>query len=124
MMSNFQKFRNAAIIPFCATFLIVPASFAHTHPVSMAPSSDSTVEAPASIVMHFSGDMEPKFSSITVSNATGHVVNVAASSVASDDKKLMSVALPTLPPGTYTVDWVAVSVDTHRSQGEYKFTVK
>jgi methionine-rich copper-binding protein CopC len=36
----------------------------------------------------------------------------------------MSVALPKLPPGVYTVNWVAVSVDTHRSQGEYKFTVK
>lgn len=123
-MSNFQKFRNAAIIPFCAAFLIIPASFAHTHPVSMTPTSDSTVDAPASIVMHFTGDMEPKFSSITVSNATGHVVNAEASAVASGDKKLMSVTLPKLPPGVYTVDWVAVSVDTHRSQGEYKFTVK
>lgn len=124
MISNFQKFRSAAVVLFCAVFLIIPAAFAHTHPVSMTPAPDSTVEAPASVVMHFSGDMEPKFSSITVSNASGHVVNVEASSVASDDKKLMSVTLPKLAPGVYTVNWVAVSVDTHRSEGEYKFTVK
>jgi len=36
----------------------------------------------------------------------------------------MMVPVPTLAPGVYTVNWVGVSVDTHRSQGEYKFTVK
>jgi len=124
MISNFQKLLSTAVILCCVVFLIIPAAFAHTHPLSMTPAPDSTVETPSSIVMHFSGDMEPKFSSITVRNASGHVVNGEASSVASDDRKRMSVALPKLPPGVYTVNWVAVSVDTHRSQGEYKFTVK
>ncbi len=124
MICSFYKFRNLAIILPCAAFLIIPTAFAHTHPVSMAPTSDATVEAPASIVMHFSGDLEPKFSSITVSDATGHVVQTVQSIVDPKDAKLMSLALPTLPAGIYTVSWVAVSIDSHRMQGEYKFTIK
>ena len=28
-----------------------------------------------------------------------------------------------LPPGVYTVNWHAVSVDTHHTQGSFNFTV-
>ena len=59
----------------------------------------------------------------TVSDASGHVVNKDASVVGADALSI-TVAMPTLPAGVYTVNWVAVSVDSHRSQGEYKFTVK
>jgi copper resistance protein C len=100
-----------------------PAVFAHTAPVSMMPAADATVAYPQSIMIHFSGALEPKFSSITVTNVGGHVVNKEPS-VVSSDNKVMTVALPALEPGIYTVHWVGVSVDTHRSQGDYKFTVK
>jgi methionine-rich copper-binding protein CopC len=106
------------------TLVIAPFAFAHSHPVSMAPDTNATVDAPASVVMHFSGPLEPKFSSITVSNATGHVVHTTSSVVAPDDAKLMTLTLPKLPAGVYTVDWVAVSTDTHRMTGTYTFTIK
>ena len=110
---------------FCALLFLrtVGVVFAHTAPVSMMPAADATVDSPASIMIHFSGALEPKFSTITVTNAEGHVVN-KEQSVISDENKVMTVALPALPPGVYTVHWVAVSVDTHRSQGDYKLTVK
>jgi copper resistance protein C len=107
-----------------ALLLAVPAVFAHTSPVTMTPAADSTVTAPESVTIHFSGALEPKFSLITVTNASGHVVNKEASVVGGADGKVMTVALPKLPPGVYTVHWVGVSTDTHRSQGDYKFTVK
>lgn len=103
--------------------LAVPAAFAHTHPVDMMPAANATVSAPASIMIHFSEAMEPKFSSMTLSNAAGKVVNTEPS-VVSPDAKMMTLPLPKLEPGVYTVDWVAVAVDTHRSQGQYKFTVQ
>ena len=31
--------------------------------------------------------------------------------------------LPKLTPGTYTVNWHVTSVDTHKTEGNYKFTV-
>lgn len=106
-----------------ALLLAAPAAFAHTHPAAMMPAADSTGSSPSAVMIHFSGAIEPKFSHITVTDATGHVVNKEASAVASDAMS-MSVVMPTLPAGVYTVNWVAVSVDSHRSQGEYKFTVK
>ncbi|WP_213803586.1 copper resistance protein CopC [Granulicella sp. dw_53] len=112
----------AAIVVF-ALFLAVPSAFAHTHPEAMMPAADSTVTSPSVVMMHFSGAIEPKFSHLTVTDATGHVVNKDSSAVGGDAKS-MTLAMPTLHPGVYIVNWVAVSVDSHRSQGEYKFTVK
>lgn len=102
---------------------VVPAALAHTAPVTMTPAADSIVSAPDRVVIHFSGALEPKFSLITVTNASGHVVNKEPSAVGTDTKE-MAVPLPALMPGVYTVHWVGVSTDTHRSQGDYKFTVK
>jgi methionine-rich copper-binding protein CopC len=118
----FRSLRKATSFAAAALLLaLAPAAFAHTHPEKMSPAADASVAAPASVTIEFSGDLEPKFSSITVVNATGHVVNTDPSKA---DAKTMTVALPPLPAGIYTVDWTAVSVDSHRSKGEYKFTVK
>jgi methionine-rich copper-binding protein CopC len=114
-----------ALALFALTLLVatVPAAFAHTHPVMMMPTENETVSSPEMVMMHFSEAVEPRFSQITVSDASGHVVNKEAS-VVSSDAKMISVALPKLAAGVYTVNWVAVAVDSHRSQGDYKFTVK
>jgi copper resistance protein C len=104
-------------------FATSPALFAHTSPVTMTPAADAIVSAPDSVTINFTGALEPKFSMITVTDASGHVVNKEASVIGADIKT-MKVALPPLKPGVYTVHWVGVSTDTHRSQGDYKFTVK
>jgi copper resistance protein C len=119
-----RKKSIASFLFFLLLAASAPLAFAHSHPVSMDPAANATASAPDKVTMHFSGDLEPKFSSITVSNETGHVVNKDASVVSSSDLKLMTVALPPLPAGVYTVHWVAVSVDSHRTDGEYNFTVK
>lgn len=125
-LTRFCRFGRHSItrVLFVAVLLAtVPTVLAHTAPVNMTPAADSTVSAPASVTIKFSGALESKFSSISVTNAEGHVVNKDASAVGGGTK-VMTVALPPLPPGVYTVHWVGVSTDTHRSQGDYKFTVK
>lgn len=106
-----------------AVLIAAPLAWAHTHPEKMEPAADSTVASPAAVTIHFSGDLEPKFSSITITDAGGHVANKQPATVGPDPKTMM-VPLPALTPGIYTVTWVGVSLDTHRSQGDYKFTVK
>jgi methionine-rich copper-binding protein CopC len=128
MLRRFMLPRSSkpfALLALClfALLLAAPSLFAHTHPMMMMPAADSTGASPASVMIHFSAAVEPKFSLVTVTDATGHVVNKDASVVAGDAKSI-SLAMPTLAPGVYIVNWVAVSVDSHRSQGEYKFTVK
>lgn len=116
--------RRLLLIPILlTTAMLVPAAFAHTSPVTMTPTADSTVSSPQNVTIKFSGALEPKFSKITVTDAKGQVVNKESSTVGADTK-VMTVALPPLAPGVYTVHWVGVSTDTHRSQGAYKFTVK
>jgi methionine-rich copper-binding protein CopC len=39
------------------------------------------------------------------------------------DKLLLRVSLQDLPPGAYTVQWRAVSIDTHVTQGQFVFRV-
>jgi methionine-rich copper-binding protein CopC len=113
-----------ALSVFVLTLLLaVPAAFAHTHPTEMMPAADSTVSAPTNVMIHFSEALEPKFSMITLTDANGRVINKEPS-VVSPDAKMMTLPLPKLNPGVYTVNWVGVAVDTHRSTGDYKFTVK
>jgi copper resistance protein C len=106
-----------------ALLIAVPVAFAHTHPEEMMPAPNTTVHAPANVTIHFNGALEPKFSKITLADAAGHMVSKDPSVVGADTKT-MTLPLPALDPGIYTVNWVGVSVDTHREQGNYKFTVK
>lgn len=79
---------------------------------------------PKQVSIEFDDALEPAFSSLHVTDAAGQSVTSAKSSVDTSDKKRMSVALQTLKPGAYTVSWVAVAADGHRTQGRYTFTVK
>ena len=116
--------KRIAYVLFAAVLAInLPMSFAHTELVSATPSANSTVSAPKNVTIKFSGALEAKFSKITVTDASGQPAAKEASTVGAD-AKVMSLPLPALAPGVYTVHWVAVSTDSHRSQGEYKFTVK
>ncbi len=38
--------------------------------------------------------------------------------------KVVSVAVPPLPPGSYKVMWSVVARDGHPTTGEYTFTIK
>ncbi len=98
---------------------------AHAHPTTEAPAPNATVAAPAqSVAIDFDDTLEPTFSSIAVTDAAGKAVTTAKSSVDASNRKHMSVALDASKPGVYTVAWVAVASDGHRTHGQYTFTVK
>jgi methionine-rich copper-binding protein CopC len=125
MNFNAQPPRTASVslVVVLVTLLAVPAAFAHAHPVAMLPAPDQTVPSPDVVKISFSEAVEPKFSKISVMDAAGHGVNKEVSMVGADAKTI-SVALPKLAAGVYTVNWIAVAVDSHREQGSYKFSVK
>jgi copper resistance protein C len=102
----------------------IPPAFAHAHPKTMTPAPDSTGPAPSKISITFSEPVEPKFSSIALTNTEGKSVDPASSAPVPGDPTTMTLAVPSLPAGTYVVHWVNVSVDGHRLQGSYKFTVR
>ncbi len=100
-------------------------AFAHAHPKHMAPAANATVPASTNeVAIDFDEGLEPAFSSIAVTGADGKSVMHAKSRVDPANDKHMSVVLDPLTPGVYTVAWVAIALDGHRTQGRYTFTVK
>ena len=71
--------------------------------------------------------MEPAFTTIVVTDAAGRRVDdggaPAVPATPDGDASRLAVGLRRLGPGTYTVEWHATSVDTHRTQGRFTFTV-
>ena len=72
------------------------------------------------VTIWFSEPLEPDFSEIQVLNTQGDQVDSGNSEILAEDPMAMSVSLPTLPDGTYTVAWRNVStVDGHSLRGSY-----
>jgi methionine-rich copper-binding protein CopC len=110
-----------------AALLIAACQLAHAHayPTHQAPRAGSTVPASQKdVAIDFDDGLEPAFSSITVTDAQGNAVTRGKAVVDPSNRKHMSVALSPLTPGVFTVAWVAVADDGHRTQGHYTFTVK
>jgi methionine-rich copper-binding protein CopC len=99
-------------------------TFAHAWLQSAMPAVDSTVmTTPSELTITFTGAIEPRFSTIEVTDASAQRVDDAQPHLAGGDPVHLSVGLRNIMPGTYTVAWHATSVDTHQTDGIYRFTV-
>jgi methionine-rich copper-binding protein CopC len=111
--------------------LIAPAGFAvatqaqaHAFLRRADPAVGSTVPAaPAMVKCDFTEALEPSFSKLEVQDADGKRIDAGDMHLAPGDAKQMIIGLNKVGPGTYTVIWHAVSVDTHRTEGHFSFTV-
>jgi copper resistance protein C len=119
-----RTLRTAAFIGGLALALSGQA-FAHAMLNKASPSAGSTVAAPTEIRLDFTEALEPSFSSIALTTKDGKPVAGAKAVPDPDDDKVL-VLTPTAPlaAGGYHVAWTVVSVDTHRTQGNFDFTVK
>jgi len=120
-MKNSTLFK---ILLVCGGITLNTLASAHVHPQTQTPGANAEVSAPAAVKIEFDGPLEPAFSTLSVSDAQGHIVSTGHAQVDSTDRKLISVALPSLPSGKYTVHWTAVAADSHRTQGDYSFSIK
>jgi methionine-rich copper-binding protein CopC len=116
-------FRHLRTTLLLTTLALTPlAALAHARPKVMNPVPDSTIAAPSSVTITFSENLEPKFSSITVTDKAGAQINKQPSRPTG--AATLTVALPPIAPGTYTIQWVTVAGDGHRATGDYIFHVK
>ena len=83
---------------------------------------NTVTPAPREVVLWFTQKLEPAFSSIEVRNEQGASVTTGNATVIGD-RTQMRVTLKALPKGTYKVLWRVLSVDTHRTQGDFSFHV-
>lgn len=112
------------IIVALLNFLLPAApALAHAMLDHAVPKVGSTVaQSPREVVLWFTERLEPAFSSIEVRNEQGAAVNGGKATVIGDHTQLR-VPLKALSPGTYKVIWRVLSVDTHRTQGDFTFRV-
>ncbi len=105
-------------------FGFVSPALAHAHLRRAEPAADSTVTpAPDKVVCDFTEALEPRFSTLEVRDATGKRVDAGNMHLAPGDAQQMVIGLGKIGAGIYTVIWHAVSVDTHRTEGRFSFTV-
>jgi methionine-rich copper-binding protein CopC len=118
--------RYVVILMACLSLVVGvdrPA-LAHAHLVKSQPTKGAVVQkAPSTLVLWFSEPLEPSFSTIEVTDRAGHHVEQGKATLDPGDPKVLRVSLQTLPPGSYKAVWRVVSIDTHKTNGEFAFTV-
>jgi copper resistance protein C len=122
-MVNYWMIVVAAVLAGAIT-LAAPTVQAHAFLDHASPAVGSTVPtAPAAVTMWFTQQLEPAFTTATVTDASGNTVDAGPAQVDPKEPTVLRVALKKLSPGTYTVAWHALSVDTHTTTGHFTFTV-
>ena len=114
--------RTLLILLASFTLAILPqAASAHAHLDHAVPAVGSTVPAPPQdVTLTFTQNLEAAFSTVAVTDASGTRVDQGETKISGNT---MQVGLKSLSPGSYTVHWQAVSVDTHKTQGDFSFSV-
>ncbi|VEB96723.1 Copper resistance protein CopC [Cedecea lapagei] len=122
----FISSRIATVAAFVAAMAVSPAVLAHAHLKQQSPAADSAVTAsPQTLTLSFSEGVEPNFSGVSVTGPQKSAVKTGKVKVAeADNKQLIVPVEEALKPGDYSVDWHVVSVDGHKTKGNYHFSVK
>ncbi len=97
---------------------------AHAFLLKSEPVVGATLAAPKTVRLEFSEAIELLFSGVEVARATGGALAGVKVHYAGNDRKVLVADLPQLSQGAYRVKWHVVSVDTHRTEGDFDFTVK
>jgi copper resistance protein C len=114
--------------PFSVALLVssfaATTAFAHAFLDHSIPSVGGSVRGPVNeLRMWYTQGVVTAFSAVTVTGPGGAV---PASKPVNDpsNRQIIIVRLGrALGPGTYTVSWKALSVDTHTTTGSFRFTV-
>jgi copper transport protein len=108
-----------------AAWFSVPVVLAHANLVRSEPAANSVLDQPPErVVIWFTEPIEAQFSEIQVLNSQGERVDKGGSTVDNNNPQVISVTLPPLPNGTYTVAWRNLSrVDGHSVRGSFVFSV-
>ena len=98
-------------------------AFAHAHLEQATPAADSSASDVKVLRLQFSEGVEQAFTKVAVSHDGAPVALSSVKTEPADKKVLIVMPEQPLAAGQYEVKWNAVSVDTHKSNGEYSFTV-
>src|ERR1700730_4277488 len=119
-----QRFPKLLLAAALVAPLAAPPAFAHAFLDHAVPGVGMTVNGPVrELRIYYTQGVVTAFSHVHIVSATG--AQISASNPLNDpsDQQAIIIRLGrALGPGTYSVSWQVVSVDTHTTQGTFTFT--
>jgi hypothetical protein len=111
-------------VTLAVLLLATPPALAHAFLLRASPAVGSTIRTPPSeLTLRFSEGVEPSFSTVQVIGPGDQRFDIGDPRVDERERTVLRMSLKPLTQGVYTVTWRAVSVDTHVTTGDFKFTV-
>ncbi|ART62665.1 copper homeostasis periplasmic binding protein CopC [Kushneria marisflavi] len=108
---------------FLIALSISTQALAHAHLKSSTPEEGGRVSNPQEISLTFSEGLELPFSDIDVVSTDGDSVTLDEARLQEGGKTLVAPISEPLESGSYDVHWHVLSVDGHKTQGQYRFDV-
>jgi len=115
-MRSFIQFALPAVLLLASSAAQAHATLDHAEPRV----GNTVAAAPREVRLWFTQKLEQAFSTIEVTDASGQRVDTGKARVNGNE---MAVPVKNLAPGNYQVNWRVLSVDTHRTDGNFSFTV-
>jgi copper resistance protein C len=115
--------RRSSLIRIAPLLLVLATGVAQAHAFldhAEPRVGNKVASAPREVTLWFTQKLEPAFSTVTVTNASGQRVDTGKARVSGNQ---MSVSLRSGGTGTYHVTWHVLSVDTHTTDGSFAFEV-
>jgi copper resistance protein C len=119
--------KRAFIATFAALgfFSTMPRAMAHPQLKGSVPAADVSTASPQEIRLIFNEGLIAKLSGIDLKDQSGKQIATEQAVIDPNDTKQLIIRLRSpLTAGYYTVEWHAVSEDTHRVKGSYSFQVE
>jgi len=124
-MKTFTRKQLTGLATAAAIALVPAAAFAHGKLENAVPAAGATLDAaPDALRLTFNEDLESTFSTVKVSDANGAAVTREKAKVDASNPRMLTIALPKLPSGSYSVQWSVMTHDAHKTKGTYTFQVK
>jgi copper resistance protein C len=120
--NHMSKIRAYALV--LATILYGDLVYAHPQLQSAEPAAGAGIASPKEVRITFNEPVIARFSGIELKDQSGKLIATGKSETDAANKKILIVPVKEqLAPGAYSVEWHAVSEDTHRVKGSYSFSV-
>jgi len=123
-MKRFMNLRQSlSLLAMLSVLAVSTQALAHAHLKTANPVEDTEVTAPESLKLTFTEGLELAFSGIALSDSDGNAVELGEATLEDDDTTLTAPVETPLEPGRYDVKWHVLSVDGHKTEGDYEFIV-
>jgi methionine-rich copper-binding protein CopC len=110
------------ILLFALLMVAASPAAAHATLESASPRVGSTTAPTDTIRLDFNEGIEPRFSTVELFDAEGKLIATPKPTLADETALVLHLAAP-LSLGRYRVKWHVLSVDAHRTKGDFSFTV-